>query len=108
MLLQPRVRPITFSNFDPHAEKCGALKNIAFGTAPKANDTFPEAFFGQELNMWRRTFRMVNALFWLAVWGLAVFFGGVWGNWVAVILFGFVPAMFCRLLHIALRNEETT
>ena len=57
--------------------------------------------------MWRRTFRIANALFWLAIWGLIVFLTGVWGNWLAVLLFGFVPVMFWGLLHIALRNDDT-
>lgn len=62
----------------------------------------------QDRNMWRRTFRIVNALFWLAVWGAVVFVTGIWGNWPAVVLFGFVPVMLGGLMHIALRPDDTT
>jgi hypothetical protein len=47
--------------------------------------------------------RIVNAMFWLAVWGATVAWSGTYGAWFLMFIQAFVPVMLGGMIHIALR-----
>ena len=51
----------------------------------------------------KRNLRIVNFLFWLAVWMGAVAFTDEWRNGVVIVLEGLIPIMMAMFIHIALR-----
>ena len=42
----------------------------------------------------RRIYRLINALFWLAIWGATVHWTGTWGTWWVMALQAAVPLAF--------------
>jgi len=47
--------------------------------------------------------RIVNLLFWLAVWGCVIYVTGTFGEWVIMVFQGVIPIMMGMMIHIALR-----
>ena len=47
--------------------------------------------------------RIVNAVFWIAVWITAVVWTGFLGNWFMMFLESIIPIMMWLFIHIALR-----
>ncbi len=55
----------------------------------------------------RRISRVINALFWLALWGAAVYWTNTWGTWWVMGLQAAVPLAFGGYIHLILRRGGT-
>ena len=50
--------------------------------------------------------RLINALFWIAIWAAAVDFTDCWGDWAAMGFEAVIPLMLAGYLHIVLRGRD--
>ena len=55
----------------------------------------------------RRIYRLINAVFWLTIWGATVYWTGTWGTWWVMALQGAVPLAFGGYIHLILRPGGT-
>ena len=55
----------------------------------------------------RRISRLINAVFWLGIWGATVYFTGTWGTWWVMALQASVPLAFGGYIHLILRPGGT-
>ncbi len=54
-----------------------------------------------------RNRRIVNALFWLAVWAGIVWFTETWGDWGSMAFMLLFPVMMGAYIHIVLRGRDS-
>ena len=54
-----------------------------------------------------RTRRIINALFWLAVWAGIVWFTDSWGDWGSMGFMLLFPVMMGAYIHIVLRGRDS-
>jgi hypothetical protein len=53
----------------------------------------------------RRNLRILNIVFWLALWTGVMVWTNVLGAWAAMLLEGVIPFMLGMFIHIALRDN---
>ncbi len=51
--------------------------------------------------------RIVNLMFWLAVWGGVIYVTEAFGEWVIMAFQSVIPIMMGMMIHIALRPTES-
>jgi hypothetical protein len=56
----------------------------------------------------RRTFRIINIVFWITVWVVVVVWTETWGHWFQMFIQSFVPVMLGGYLHLVLRPTGTS
>lgn len=54
----------------------------------------------------KRVFRIVNIVFWLAVWVAVIIITDTSDNWFVMLLQAFIPTMLGLFIHIALRPND--
>jgi hypothetical protein len=55
----------------------------------------------------KKKLRIVNLLFWLAVWAVVIYVTGTYGEWMLMAFQSVIPIMFGMMIHIALRPTES-
>jgi hypothetical protein len=56
----------------------------------------------------RRTFRIINALFWITVWVVTVIWTETWGHWFQMFMQLWIPTMLGGYIHLVLRRHGTS